>query len=374
MKVKIFSLAILLSIVAGGCFVSCNNNEFPPLAVVEPNSDLPDPDPGYTSLIPDPDYPADKIQYDHGDYIVIQQPQKGNGIAIVFVGDGFSRDDNKVGGNYEKVCRELAAQFLKTPIIKDFKDYFGIYAAVAESGTSGISAGADNFFGSNVGMVEEGVAPDFNAANVFTCEAIPGLAAILDRSWIFIGNGMIGGYATFGGNGNGGFGVYSVPEGISYYWMIHEFVGHAFASLADEYDCGSFGEGYYGGVPVLTGYQSQGMLLNCSVTDDGAQVPWAKFIGREGYEEVGLYKGGFSNCEDIWRPEQWSIMVSDAEGGDYAGMYFDAPSRWLIYKRIRTIAELLTHEQIVAGQQITKEQDDKLFEEFLEYDKTYNVK
>ncbi|MDR0573288.1 MAG: M64 family metallopeptidase [Tannerella sp.] len=359
MKSKIFSVAILLLIFVGESFTSCKKNEIPPKPDDTTASDNPSP-------IPDPDYPADKTQWNHKDYIVIRQPKKGNGLAIVFVGDGFSRNDNKLGGNYEKVCRDLADQFLKVPIIKDFKDYFGIYAAVAESGSSGINA--QNFFKSGVGE------PDFNAANVFTCEAIPGLAAILDRSWIFIGNGMIGGYAGFGVYGNGGYGVYSVPEGVNYYWMTHEFVGHAFASLADEYACESFGEGYYGGVSALRDMQSQGMGLNCSYTNVASQAPWAKFIGRKGYEEVGLYKGGFGNCEDIWRPEQWSIMVGNHEGNGYEGMYFNATSRWLIYKRIRTIAELLTHEQIARGEQITKTQEDKLFEEFLEYDKVYNVK
>jgi hypothetical protein len=367
MKVKTFSLAILLSIVTGGYFASCNNNEFLPLYVVEPGSDPSDePDPDYTSPIPDPNYPAGKTQYDSYDYIVIQQPKKGNGIAIAFIGDGFSREDNTVGGNFEKVCRELADEFLKTPVIKDFKDYFGIYAAVAESQVSGIDpADPDN----KPGIFNSASDPNFGFANVFACDAIPGLAGILDRSWIFIGNGMIGGYAMFGANENGGIGVYSVAEGVNSYWMTHEFVGHAFASLVDEYSCEGFGEGYYGGADGLTGMQNQGMGLNCSVTNDAAQVPWARFIGREGYEEVGIFEGGFGECENIWRPEELSIMV-----GPDLGMYFNAQSRWLLYKRIRTIAELLTHEQIVKGEKITKEQEDRLFEEFLEYDTAYNVK
>jgi hypothetical protein len=353
----------------GYFFTTCDeNNELPDPIVVTPDTIPPvNPDTVITvvSPIPNPNYPDGKTQWNHSDYIVIQQPTKGNGVVIVMVGDGFSKEDNKVGGNFEKVCRDLAAQFLKTPIIKDFKEYFGIYAAVAESGSSGINA--QNFFKSGAGGA------DFAAANIFTCEAIPGLAAVLDRAWIFIGNGMIGGFANFGDNGNCGSGVYSVAEGVSYYWMTHEFVGHAFASLADEYDCYGFGEGYYGGVSTLTWYQRLGMCMNCSSVTNSTS-PWQRFIGRAGYEEVGFYKGGFSNCNGIWRPEQWSIMVDNYYGNGYDGMYFNAPSRWIIYKRIRTIAELLTHEEITRGVKITQEQEDKLFEDFLEYDKEYNIK
>jgi hypothetical protein len=308
---------------------------------------------------------SDNSFRDNCTYFVLNTHTVGNGVTIVMVGDGFSRDDNKIGGYYEQVCRDLTDVLFKCPIVKDFKEYFDVYAVVAESASSGINAG--NIFKSGAGGA------DFSAANAFTCQAVPGLAGILSRAWIFIGNGMIGGFANFGVNGNCGSGVYSTAEGVSLYWMTHEFVGHAFASLADEYGA-VFGEGYYGGAASLREMQRSDMGLNCSTTASLTAVPWKRFIGLEGYEEVGVYEGGWGNDHNIWKPEKWSIMVGNDQGNGYSGMYFNAQSRWLVYKRIRTIAELLTPAQMNANQKITTEQEDALFADFLEYDKEYNVK
>lgn len=292
---------------------------------------------------------VDNSYRDHKTYFMLNTHTVGTGVAIVFVGDGFDREDNRVGGPYETVCRELADKFLSNPIIRDFREWFDIYAVVAESAVSGIAEG--DFFNSSVSA-------DFEAANAFTCEAVPGLAAITKRSWIFIGHGMIGGFANFGVNGDCGSGVYSTAEGVSGYWMAHEFVGHAFASLADEYDAKSFGAGYYGGPPSLLSYQSVGMCLNLSTVKEPENSPWAAFAGREGYEEVGMYVGGWSENRGIWRPEEWSIMVGNNYGneGD-AALYYNAPSRWLIYKRIHDCAGVAC-----------------TIDEFFEFDKAYNVK
>jgi len=53
----------------------------------------------------------------------------------------------------------------------------------------------------------------------------------------------------------------------------------------------------------LNRFHEQGMLLNCSSTDDTELIPWKDFIGREGYEEVGVFEGGFGEKKGIWRPE-----------------------------------------------------------------------
>jgi hypothetical protein len=320
MKKLLFVIGV--AAVLAGFITYCEKSNYKPIEVKPGDND------------PDSEF------YEHKQYFMLNKHSKGNGVIIVMVGDGFSRDDNKKGGLFEKTCRQLADTLLNNPVIRDFKEYFDIYGVVAQSPTSGIHA--DNFFKSGAGGA------DFEAANAFTCEAVQGLAARIDRSWIFIGNGMIGGFANFGVNGNCGSAVYSTAEGVSAYWMSHEFVGHAFASLADEYDASSFGPGYYGGAAELNNMHRQGMGLNCSSTGVASQTPWKDFIGREGYEKVAAFEGGFGESQGIWRPEQWSIMVDNTGNG----IYYNAQSRLLIYKRIL----------LCAGESFS-------FDSFLEYDK-----
>jgi hypothetical protein len=159
---------------------------------------------------------------------------------------------------------------------------------------------------------------------------------------------MIGGYAYFGSSVGGGIGIYSTDEGVSTYWMAHEFTGHAFASLADEY----VNAGYMGGIPELIRYQNSYQCMNCSVTTDTTDAPWGRFLGLPGYDEVGFYEGGFYEPKDIWRPEQHSIMV-----GFDGTIYYNAQSRWLIYERIHKVAGVPYD-----------------FASFLEFDKKYNTR
>jgi len=348
-------LAGLFLLCAGTMLNSCYSNaeyvlHLPPVVAGDPE---PEPDPGTDDTTTPEEPHDDPNQWYHKDYTLLHEHTVGKGVIVCIVGDGFARKDNVKGGKWETTCRSLTDKLLENPIIRDFKDCFDVYMVVAESPKSGINK--DNFFnsGGNGGA-------DFEKANVFTTECIPGLAARFDRSFIFVGNGMIGGFANFGWPmGYCGSGVYSTDEAIGGYWMAHEFVGHAFASLADEYAAPSdWGEHYYGGADTLLEMQDGGICFNCSATDDPEQCPWADFIGRPGYEEVGLFEGGFGDPEGIWRPEEWTIMVDNRYGneGDEA-LYYNAPSRWIIYQTIHKRAGL-----------------EYSFESFLEYDKAYNVK
>jgi hypothetical protein len=287
----------------------------------------------------------------------------GHGVKIVIVGESFSREDNKNDGVYETWCKKMASKLLTNPIIKNFRNYIDIYVAVAQSPVSGINGQTPGFFGTTTT-----VETHFGAADAFTVEAIPELAGTLNRSYILIANGMMGGWANFGQPaGNSGSAWWSTAmaegrDGIGIYWMMHEFVGHGFTSLADEYAGASN--------TYLFSWQRSGMVNNVSNTDDLTKVPWKRFIGLEGYEEVGAYliEPG------IWKPEAYSIMVDDTRG-----FYYNAQSRWLIYKHIYDCSKFLDNQ---SGKNTDKPkkyepgEDAALFEAFLEFDKLgkYNTK
>jgi hypothetical protein len=266
---------------------------------------------------------------------------KGNGVPVVIIGDGFDRVDNKKGGIFDSVSRELADSLLqRNYIVMDFADMFDVYAVVVESPETGVVRGTQTMFDTPTGV-------NFGAARQFAHDAIPDLPPTV--SYIFVGHGMIGGYAYFGNGEGEGIGVFSTAEGVNMYWMSHEFTGHGFASLADEY----INPGYMGGIPELKGYQSRYMCMNCSITTDET-APWWRFIGLDGYDEVGFFEGGFYEAKDIWRPEETSVMVTLGPDGE---IYYNAQQRWLIYERIHKVAGI-----------------DRTFEDFLEFDKKYNKK
>jgi hypothetical protein len=286
----------------------------------------------------------------------------GHGVKIVIVGESFNHENNKNDGVYETWCKKMVLRLLKNDIIRNFRNYIDIYVAVAESPVSRINPTTPGFFGTTTTTET-----NFGAVNAFTVEAIPALAGTLNRSFILIANGMMGGWAYFGEPaGNSGGAWWSTDMGaesrddISTYWMMHEFVGHGFTSLADEY-------------PGATGsysfdWQRSGMVCNVSNTNDPTRVPWRRFIGLEGYKEVGVHPVE----SGIWKPEMHSIMVDDTRG-----FYYNAQSRWLIYKHIYDCSKFLDNQ---SGKNTDKPkkyepgEDAALFEAFLEFDRLYNVK
>jgi hypothetical protein len=285
----------------------------------------------------------------------------GHGVKIVIVGESFSREDNKNDGAYETWCKKMASKLLTNPIIRNFRNYIDVYVAVAESPVSRINDRTPGFFGTT-----KTAETHFGAVDAFTVEAIPELAGTLNRSFILIANGMMGGWANFGQPaGNSGSAWWSTDmaegrDGIGIYWMMHEFMGHGFTSLADEYAGATDTYSFL--------WQRSGMVSNVSNTNDLAKVPWKRFIGLDDYEEVGAYLVE----PGIWKPERHSIMVDDSQG-----FYYNAQSRWLIYKHIYDCSKFLDNQ---SGNNTAKPkkyelgEEAGLFEAFLEFDKLYNVK
>jgi hypothetical protein len=279
--------------------------------------------------------------------ITIHKHTRGEGVPVVLIGDGFDRADLKKGGWWETKARELVDSFLWiNPIVRDLKDLFDVHLFTIESPERGVYKENKNRFGCGQPHIDfEGALALINQSDKI--RKVPGMEP--GFSTIFIGNGMVGGYAWFEYR----MGVYSTDEPPSVYWMSHEFVGHAFASLGDEYG----GAGTYMTLKELEMYQKQDMSMNVAATNDLTKVPWKDFIGRKGYEEVGAFEGGFYADKGVWRPEEHSVMVGWSPDQVGTGPYYDAMCRWIIYKEILTQAGLPC-----------------TFEEFLEFDKPYNIK
>lgn len=80
-------------------------------------------------------------------------------------------------------------------------------------------------------------------------------------------------------------------------------------------------------------YNLYGWYSNVDFTTDPKKVKWSVFLSDDRYkDEVGIFEGaGGPFSTGIYRPSYDSMMNHNAE-------YFNAPSRWAIYKRIMELS------------------------------------
>ena len=126
----------------------------------------------------------------------------------------------------------------------------------------------------------------------------------------------------------------------------HEAGGHGFAFLSDEYSpkTGSPSQAFIDEYNMLS--RNYGWYSNVDFTNDPDKVKWSAFLNDDRYkDEVGIFEGGATFMNGVYRPSQNSIMKTSMEE------HFNAPSRWAIYKRIMELS----------GETAS-------FEKFLEYD------
>jgi hypothetical protein len=259
----------------------------------------------------------EKSYYSNGEVLTLHKHSKGKGVDVVFIGDGYSHEDLNKGGLYETNCQKLKDLFLVMPVVKYMQEYFNVYAYVAESEESGVTRGTKNCFGS-------GERIKFNKVRQ-TVNSIPGISK--ERFIIFIGNGMVGGYAM------GDIAVFSNNEGRKPYWMVHEFVGHIIGRMPDLYCDGSTATTLSDEVKKgLDNYHAEGLGWMVDYNSDPKTVLWKDFIGRKGYEQVGVYPANYYGaCGLVWAPEPKSCM--------WQNIYcFSAPERYQLWRQINRIS------------------------------------
>ncbi len=120
--------------------------------------------------------------------------------------------------------------------------------------------------------------------------------------------------------------------------FIHEFGGHGFGRLGDEYWYGDSSSFKYWTSSTISAHSwSVPMKLNLSANYNS--VPWQEFldyrdelVSRDAhYGRIGRYQGGEVVMFKIWRSEKTSCMIDNRP-------YFAAWQRYLIARRIMTLA------------------------------------
>lgn len=303
-------------------------------------------------------------QYDcdlsDGEVKTYQTATKGNGIDIVFIGDGYDAKDIAKGTFFTNTESGYNAFFDVEPY-KTYKDYFNVYAVVSQSDESGIGTVntiIDTKFGSTFSQ-NRILAPDPTPCFVWAKKADPSLDLTKSLTILLMNTSTYEGVTMMYGDGSA---IACCPVSTDAYpydfrgIIQHEAGGHGFGKLGDEYiyhnafiqNCSCIdGCDHPKGENDLNSaygiFKSHGWYKNLSLTSDATQVPWAHLIYNPKYSDfVDMFEGGYMHSRGVYRSEATSCMNNNIP-------YYSTISRQAIVERIMEYAgETFTLEKFYA--------------------------
>ena len=282
-----------------------------------------------------------------GEVKTLQRATVGNGINIVFMGDAFTDRDMGSGGLYETLMEQSMEEFFDIEPYKSFRDRFNVYAVKVVSPNGRIGEGYTTALETVTG---DGT---FILGNADKCEEyslrVPSITSTKNLlTCVMVKNSKYAGTCIMSRVAQSAV-AFTATQGFDRELfgstLRHEAGGHGFGFLSDEY-------AHYDEVipnekkeEYMSLYDQFGWYSNVDFTNDPDRIHWSAFLSDTRYkDEVGIYEGGALYTTGIWRPSENSMMNENLE-------YFNAPSRWAIYKRIMELS----------GETYS-------FETFLEYD------
>ncbi len=303
-------------------------------------------------------------QYDSdlsdGEVKTYQTATKGNGIDIVFIGDGYDAKDIAKGTFFTNTESGYNAFFDVEPY-KTYKDYFNVHAVVSQSDESGIGTVntiIDTKFGSTFSQ-NRILAPDPTPCFTWAKKANPALNLTKSLTILLMNTSTYEGVTMMYGDGSA---IACCPVSTDAYpydfrgIIQHEAGGHGFGKLGDEYiyhnafiqNCSCIdGCDHPKGENDLNSaygiFKSHGWYKNLSLTSDATQVPWAHLIYNPKYSDfVDMFEGGYMHSRGVYRSEATSCMNNNIP-------YYSTISRQAIVERIMEYAgETFTLEKFYA--------------------------
>lgn len=286
--------------------------------------------------------------YMDGSYLQIKQATRGNGVNLFLMGDGFTQKSLIVGGRYENVMRQAADYFFSIEPYYSYRDYFNVYAVIAESKEEGVNGEhdkrVDTKFQSEYG---NGTAITCNdelcfeyAKKVKDVDSEPMTLIVILNSEKYAGTT----YLYSDGNSIALCPMSKEKRPNDFEGVIHhEAGGHGFGFLCDEYVY------YQRKMPEsrkrdIRAWQELGFQLNLDFTEDLSEILWKDFIGIDKYNNVGAFEGGYEYQYGVWRSEENSCMNNNIP-------YFNVQSRRIIVERIMKLAG----EQFILNDFINKD-------------------
>ena len=309
-------------------------------------------------------------KHDEDEIITLQSHSKGQGVNLVFIGDGYDAKDVSEG-LYLRDMKEQVEHFFNIEPYRTYRDYFNIYTAIAVSPESGIGtvntiryAKFETTFTGGVGLK-----CDYDAVFRYALKMPTVNESNLNQSLIIVtpNTSDYGGICQMWEDGSA---IAFCPKSTYGYPLDtrgviqHEAGGHGFGKLADEYiyhnefidfcPCTCCGH-----VDAVKGGHALGWYQNISLTGKMHEVPWSHLIFDERYSNyVDIFEGGFMHNRGVFRSEQNSCMNNDIP-------YYSAISREAIVKRIMEYAgEPYSFEEFVKNDKVDSSISTRSSEEY----------
>ena len=258
-----------------------------------------------------------------GEVTTLQTATTGQGVDLVFVGEGFT-DKDIAEGVFDQRMNDALNQFFAYEPYSSLRDRFNVYAVKT------VSPNAE-FLGSNVKhAIDEDPAKALEYAS-----KVPNLIEGRPMRVNVIYNNNSGGRSYCTMFEDNSYVCYSM-EGVSTI-LNHEAGGHGIGKLLDEYvEQGneSLTLPEENKTELDNKWTTLGWGANVDWRSNPTEVKWAKFISDSRYadEQIGIYLGSYLYGKGAYRPTENSMMR-------YNDTPFNAPSREAIYKRVMKESE-----------------------------------
>ncbi len=281
--------------------------------------------------------------YDEDEVITLQKATRGNGVNLVFLGDGYDNKDI-ANGTYLKDMKQQMEYFFGVEPYTTYRDYFNVYTAIAlsqESGVGTVNTLCDNKFETTF---TGGASLQCNTNDVFKyAMRMPTVnSGNLNQTLIVLTPNTTdyGGVTSMWADGSA---IAITPKSSDIYpydsrgIVQHEAGGHGFGKLGDEYiyhnafisSCQCFCCPHEA---EFNAAKANGWYENLSLTGKMHEVPWSHLIFNDKYSAVvDIYEGGFMHSRGVFRSELNSCMNNNIP-------YFSTISREAIVKRIKQYA------------------------------------
>lgn len=292
-------------------------------------------------------------KYDEDEIITLQTHTKGNGVNLVFLGDGYNAKEVSEG-LYLQDIKEQVEHFFNIEPYRTYRDYFNIYTAIAVSPGNGINTvntSRQTKFGTTFSGKNE-LTGNYNDIFDYALKIPTVNKGNINRSLIIVTPNT----SDYGGTCHmweDGSAIAFCPKSSNNYPLDtrgivqHEAGGHGFGKLADEYihhnefidfcHCSCCKH-----VEAVNRGHALGWYQNISLTGKMHEVPWTHLIFDKRYSNyVDIFEGGFMHSKGVFRSEQNSCMNNNIP-------YYNAISRESIVKRIMEYAgESYSFEEFV---------------------------
>ena len=276
------------------------------------------------------------FSFSDGDYETIQSSSVGNGIDIVFLGDGYTIEE-VIQGKYKNKLVEATEHFFNIEPFRTYRNYFDVHIVYAFSEESGIS---DHINTKKTKFSSKYDSPNSTRMSVdqlasfeyalkapLSSTLTETLVAVITNSTRFAGTNL----SFSDGKSISIVPATNLPYPNDFRGVVqHEIGGHGFGRLADEYvqrnTSISAAE-----IDELKLWQGWGYFRNVDVTSDVNEVWWKHIIADPAFSYVGAYEGAYTYEKGVWRSEPSSLMNNNIS-------YINAAGRELIVKQIKNLA------------------------------------